>query len=55
MLIVVLVVGAITPIHEFARTIVNTSMGITKIESDLGFENFYGWNTGNKFLKYFGK
>ena len=54
-LIFVLIIGAITPIHEFARTIVNTSKGITKAESYIGFENFFGWKTGNKFLKYFGK
>ena len=54
-LITVLVIGAITPIHEFSRTIKNTLKGITKVESNLGFENFYGYISDNKFLKYFGK
>lgn len=54
-LILALSIGAITPIHEFYRTIKMTGMGITKIKSDMTFRNFYGYEQNNKFLKYFGK
>lgn len=54
-LIIILSIGAITPIHEFTRTIFYTSQGLTKIKSDLGYENFYGLKNNNKFIKYFGK
>jgi hypothetical protein len=54
-LILTLIIGSITPIHEFARTIDYTKRGIIKAEPDLGFDNFYGWQKNNKFLKYFGK
>ena len=54
-LVLALCIGAITPIHEFTRTIYYTSLGVTKQESQLGFENFFGWTENNKFLKYFGK
>lgn len=54
-LIITLAIGAVTPIHEFARTIFYTSKGITKIQSQLGYENFYGLKKNNSFIKYFSK
>lgn len=54
-LIFALLLGSVTPVHEFARTFYNTLNGVTKVESNLGFHNFYGWSQGNRFLKYFGK
>lgn len=54
-LVISLIIGAITPIHEFTRTIEMTSLGHKKIKASFGFENFYGWVDNNKFLKYFGK
>jgi len=54
-LIIALIIGSVTPIHEFARTIINTNKGMIKIQSNLGFENFFGWKADNLFLKYFGK
>ena len=54
-LVIALFIGSITPIHEFARTIIYTRNGITKVQPELGFRNFYGWKQDNKFLKYFGK
>ena len=54
-LVIALFLGAITPLHEFARTFIKTHQGITKVQPDMGFENFYGWKQDNKFLKYFGK
>ena len=55
LLILALAAGAVTPIHEMARTIFYTSKGYTKIQSDLQGTNFFGMVENNKFLKYFGK
>ena len=54
-IILVLAIGSITPIHEMARTIVNTSKGIIKAPCILNGDNFYGLLTNNKFLMTFGK
>lgn len=54
-LIVCLCIGSITPLHEFARTFYYTSKGITKVKSNLSFNNFFGWTENNRFLIYFGK
>ena len=54
-LIVLLCVGSITPLHEFARTFYFTSKGVTKVRPALSFNNFFGWTQHNSFLKYFGK
>ena len=54
-LILSLILGAFTPIHEISRTVILTSKGFTKAESALGFDNFYGWKDNNTFLKYVGK
>ena len=48
-------VGTLTPLSEISRTVIMTQHGYTKIESKLGFENFFGYVEGNKFLQYFGK
>ena len=49
------IIGAMTPVHEIARSVIFTSQGYTKTESDLSFQNFFGRTDGNLFLKYFGK
>ena len=54
-LILALVLGAFTPIHEMTRTIVKTRQGVTKAVPKLGFDNFYGWKQGNMFLELVGK
>lgn len=54
-LIVVLLIGAVTPIHEIARSVILTSLGVTKVQPDLSFYNFSGHISDNRFLKYFGK
>ncbi len=51
-LVICLLFGALTPIHEIARTIINTSKGITKAKSELGIENFFGTVENNNFVKY---
>ena len=54
-MLLIFFVGTITPLSEISRTIVMTKHGYTKTISKLGFENFFGYVEGNKFLKYFGK
>lgn len=54
-LIITLLIGAINPIHEFARTIYYTSLGYTKIKSQLKGTNFFSYVDGNRFIKYIGK
>ncbi len=54
-LIICLVIGAITPLHEIARTVINTSKGITKAQPDLSIENFFGTVENNNFVKYISK
>ena len=54
-LVASLIIGAITPIHEFARTIHYTNLGYRKTYSDLRGSNFFAYVDGNTFLKYFGK
>ncbi len=55
LLLVCLALGALTPLHEFARTIYMTRLGYTKIDPDLSFDNFFGYTAGNRFWKYFAK
>lgn len=54
-LILTLILGAFTPIHEMTRTIVKTRQGVTKAAPKLSFDNFYGWKQGNMFLELVGK
>lgn len=54
-LIMLLLIGAINPIHEFTRTIYFTSIGYTKIKSQLRGTNFFSYVDGNRFIKYVGK
>lgn len=55
LLIIVLLIGAITPLHEISRTIYYTKQGYTKVKPRLYGDNFFGRIENNKFLKYFGK
>ncbi len=55
LLIILLLVGSFTPVHEISRTVVYTSLGVKKAPSILQGANFYGYVENNKFLKYFGK
>ena len=54
-ILLLLGVGALTPLHEFTRTIHFTRLGYTKVDPNLSFDNFFGYTKGNIFLKYFGK
>ena len=54
-LIVVLLIGSITPMHEMYRTVKYTRMGYTKLKPILFGSNFFAYTDGNLFLKYFGK
>lgn len=54
-LVMLLLLGSITPIHEMARTGVLTSKGYRKQSSRLGGKNFFSYTQNNTFLKYFGK
>lgn len=54
-LLAVLMIGAVTPLHEITRTVVQTHKGITKLAPLLGFENFFGYTENNSFLKLYGK
>ncbi len=55
LLLVVLALGSLTPLHEITRTIYATRLGITRPKNDLSLNNFFGWQEGNPFLRYFGK
>lgn len=55
LLVAVLLIGAITPLHEFARTIYLTRHGYTKVAPNLSFDNFFGYTEKNLFWKYFAK
>ena len=55
MLIIVLLIGANTPMHEFFRAVYYTAKGITKVEARLSTANFFAYVEGNRFLKYVGK
>ena len=56
-LIFSLFIGAITPIHEIARTVVMTRQGTikTNLVPIYEYNNYIGLTTNSKFLKYFGK
>lgn len=54
-LLTLLLLGAITPIHEMARTAIFTSQGYIKQRPQLGGGNFFSYTQNNLFLKYFGK
>lgn len=55
-LIVCLLIGAITPIHEMTRTIVCTKLGMKKIRVNDSFgSNFFAYADNNLFYKYLGK
>ena len=54
-LVIILILGSFTPLHEIVRSICYTAKGITKIESKLGFENFFGYTENNYFFKYIAK
>ncbi len=54
-LIVTLILGSFTPFHEITRSVYWTAKGITKTESKLGFENFFGSIDNNLFIKFIGK
>ena len=54
-LVMFLLIGAITPVHEIARTLVYTSKGYIKQRPSLGGANFFSYTQNNAFLKYFGK
>ena len=54
-LILALIIGSISPLHEFSRTVIRTSRGITKAKSELSVPNFFAYIQDNKFLMYFGK
>ena len=55
LLIIALLIGAITPLHEMSRTIYYTKQSYTKVMPKLEGDNFFGRIENNKFLKYFGK
>ena len=55
LLLVTISLGSITPLHELTRTVYYTRQGYTKVPPNLSFNNFFGWQKGNLFLKYFGK
>ena len=55
LLILFLLVGAVTPLHEIARTAVYTSKGYIKQRPHLEGTNFFSYTQNNVFLKYFGK
>lgn len=54
-LVMLLLIGAVTPLHEMARTAVYTSKGYIKQRLTLGGGNFFSFTQNNVFLKYFGK
>ncbi len=55
-LIICLLFGAITPIHEMTRTIVCTKLGMKKIRVNDSFgSNFFAYADNNFFYKYMGK
>ena len=55
LLIFSLLLGSMTPIHEFLRTFHYTRKGVTKIAPKLSVANFFAYVDGNRFLKYVGK
>jgi len=54
-LIVLLLIGFITPLHEMIRTIKYTHLGYIKLKPFLGGNNVFAYTENNLFLKYFGK
>ena len=55
-LIICLLFGAITPIHEISRTIEYTGLGMKKIKPTSEIQsNFFSYVDGNFFYKYFGR
>ncbi len=55
LLMSLLLIGAITPLHEMARTVVYTSKGYIRQRPHLEGGNFFSYTQGNMFLQYFGK
>ncbi len=56
LLVMLLLIGAVTPIHEVTRTLVYTSKGYIKQRpAALGGDNLLSYTQNNLFLKYFGK
>ena len=53
--IILLVIGSITPIPEIYRSVYWTIAGKTKIPLSLNHHHFWGYTDSNLFLKYFGK
>ena len=57
-LVICLLFGAVTPIHEMTRTFVYTQLGMKKIKptfSDAAMMNFFSYKDKNYFYKYFGR
>ena len=57
-LVICLLFGAVTPVHEMTRTFVYTQLGMKKIKptfSDAAMMNFFSYKDKNYFYKYFGR
>lgn len=54
-LLIALIIGAVTPLHEFNRTVKRTLMGEPNQRVDLRLDVFFGQVKDNSFLKYLGK
>lgn len=54
-LLIALLIGSITPIHEFNRTVKRTLMGEANQRVDLRLDVFFGYVQDNLFVKYLGK
>ncbi len=54
-LVMLLLIGAVTPLHEMTRTAVYTSKGYIKQRPHLEGGNFFSYTQQNPFLTYFGK
>ena len=54
-LILTLLIGSITPISEFSRTIILTKKGYTKANLHISLGNFFAYTKDNNFFKYLAK
>lgn len=54
-LIMLLLIGTVTPLHEISRTLVYTAQGYIKQRPHLEGGNFFSYTQPNLFLTYFGK
>lgn len=54
-IIILLLIGSITPIHEISRSVYYTSQGETKTAPNEVYGNFFACTDNNIFYKYFAK